>query len=199
MSGAVRDIDPDLLVLERVADGDVEAFAELVDRHRDRLVRLCHRMLGDREEARDAAQDVLVKVFRHAGRFRPRGKVSTWLHSIAVNHCLNRLRRRKIVRFFGFEDFGDGGDEESGPVFDPADDAPDPGRRAESRDRWRRTRRHIDALPVNQRAVVVLAKLEGLSYKEVAQTLGVTVGAVESRLFRAMRRLETLAQEESPE
>ena len=86
--------DPDRGVLARVAEGDVESFGVLVERHQERLIRLCERMLGEPEEARDAAQEVFLKAFRKAGSFRPRGRVYTWLYRIAVNHCLNRLRRR---------------------------------------------------------------------------------------------------------
>lgn len=185
--------DPDRAALERVAEGDVESFTVLVERHEARLFRLCHRMLGDREEAREATQDAFLKAFRKAGSFEPRALVSTWLYRIATNGCLNRLRRRKIVRFFSFGDLagGDarGGDAEDDPTFDPVDEAADPAERLASRRRWRRTRKRIDALPASQRAVLVLAKFEGLSYREIARALEITESAVESRLHRAMKKL----------
>jgi RNA polymerase sigma-70 factor, ECF subfamily len=180
--------DPDWGVLTRVAEGDTESFGVLVQRHQDRLVRLCERMLGDREEAREAAQDVFVKAFRKAATYRPRGQVYTWLYRIAVNHCLNRLRRRKLVRFLSFGEAGSPGEDRE-TAFDPADDAPDAATRIETRERWQRTRKLIDELPAGQRAVLVLAKFEGLSYRQIAETLEITEGAVESRLFRAMQRL----------
>lgn len=189
--------DPDAEVLARVAAGDTAAFEALVRRHQDRLVGVCQRLLGDREEARDAAQEVFLKAFRKAGSYRPRGRVSTWLYRIAVNHCLNRLRRRKVVRFlsFGSPEGALGDDPPTRPSRpDPEDPAPDPHATLEARRRWAATRRAIDRLPEGQRAVLVLAKFEGLSYREIAEVLGITVGAVESRLFRAMRSLE-VAQE----
>ncbi len=183
--------DPEWGILTRVAEGDVESFGVLVGRHEERLVRLCERMLGDAEAARDAAQEVFLKAFRNAGRYRPRGKVYTWLYRIAVNHCLNLMRRRKLVRFLSFGEVGRPTTESEGPEvdFDPADDAPDAADRLATRERWQRTRRLIDKLPPGQRAVLVLAKFEGLSYREIAATLEITEGAVESRLFRAMRTL----------
>lgn len=187
-AGGAGSADPDHAVLVRVADGDLDAFEELVRRHQDRLHRLCERMLHDREEARDATQDVFVKVFRKAGRFEPRGKVSTWMYRIAVNHCLNVLRRRKIVRMIPL--VGGGGEDEEPREWLPRDDAPGPDRRLAARRRWAATRRAIDGLPPTQRAVLVLAKFEGLAYKEIAEVLGITGSAVESRLFRAMRNLE---------
>jgi RNA polymerase sigma-70 factor (ECF subfamily) len=180
--------DPDREVLARVAAGEVEAVSTIVERHQDRLRSVCPRLLGDREAARDAVQEVFLKAYRKAGSFRPRGKVSTWLYRIAVNHCLNRLRRRKLVRFLSFGETGPAGQDREA-AFDPADEAPDAATRAEARERWQRTRELIDQLPAGQRAVLVLAKFEGLSYRQIAETLEITEGAVESRLFRAVQRL----------
>lgn len=195
---AVEDADRE--ALQRVADGDVDAFAALVERHEQRLVGLCTRLLGDREEARDAAQEAFLKAFRAAAGYRPRGQVYTWLYRIAVNHCLNRLRRRRLVRFLSLGGGGERGAQGEAPIFDPPSDAPGPLDELAARRRWRRARRAIAALPPNQRAVLVLARHEGLAYKEIAEVLGITVGAVESRLVRAMRRLTAaMADDEGAE
>lgn len=188
--------DVDWQLLAATANGAGDAFAPLVERHQDRLIRLCERLLGDREEARDAAQEIFLKVFRHAGDAEPRGRFSTWLHRIALNHCFNRLRRRKIVRFFSFERMGAAGGEER-PPFEPPDGRPDAEAELLTRERWRRTRQAIDGLPENQRAVLLLSRFEGLSQREIAETLGITEGAVESRLVRAMRRLNRLEAQET--
>jgi RNA polymerase sigma-70 factor (ECF subfamily) len=180
--------DPDRGTLARVAEGDTESFGLLVSRHQDRLVRLCERLLGNPEEARDAAQEVFLSAFRKAAGFTPQGKVYTWLYRIAVNHCLNRLRRRRLVRFFSFGELGPKNHEDT-PPFEPEDPHPDPDRRLEARRRWSATRRAIEALPGSQRAVLVLTKLEGFSYRETAEILDISLSAVESRLFRAMRNL----------
>jgi RNA polymerase sigma-70 factor (ECF subfamily) len=119
--------DDDWAALARVAAGDLDAFAPLVDRHRARVARLCERFLGDREEALDAAQEVFLRAFRHAGRAEPRGALSTWLHRIAVNLCLNRLRRRRLVRFLALTPAGPGAVEEL-PTLEPADAGADPER-----------------------------------------------------------------------
>jgi len=189
-SGIATPVDPGWEALARVAAGDAGAFNTLVDRHQERLLHLCERLLADVEEARDAAQEVFLKAFRKAGEVRPQGQVYTWLYRIAVNHCLNRLRRRKLVRFLRWED----PEERDAPAFDPPDPGADPAAALDSRRRWQATRRAIGQLPENQRAVLVLVRFEGLSYKQAAEVLGITEGAVESRLFRAMRRIET-AQE----
>ena len=184
------DPDPDRELLARVGAGDGAAFEELVERHHRRLLRVCERLLGDREEARDAVQEVLLKVLRKAGGFRPRALVSTWLYRIAVNHCLNVLRRRRIVRMLSLTGTHDDGEEER--ALDPVEERPGPQQQLAARREWRRVQRAIAALPPGQRAVLVLVRLEGLAYREVAETLGITLGAVESRLVRAMRALERL-------
>jgi RNA polymerase sigma-70 factor, ECF subfamily len=186
--------DPGWEALARVAAGEVEAFALLVESHQERLLRLCERLLGDAEEARDAVQEVFLKAYRKAGEFRPQGQVYTWLYRIAVNHCLNRLRRQKLVRFVRWESPEEG----EAPAFDPVDAAPDPAAALAARSRWRATRRAIERLPANQRAVLILARFEGLSYRQIAEVLGITEGAVESRLFRAMRRVEAAQEGEAP-
>lgn len=190
-SAAPEPEDADRAILQRVAAGDGEAFAELVERHQQRLLNLCQRMLGDPEAARDAAQDVFLKIYRKASSYRPRGQVYTWMYRIATNHCLNLLRRRKIVRFLSFADAGTPAGDQDGEALElqPIDEGPGAEERLASRRRWRRARELIDQLPPGQRAVLILAKFEGLSYREIAEVLAITEAAVESRLFRAMRRL----------
>lgn len=185
-----RDLDWQLLA--RVAEGDDDAFTTLVERHQARLVRLCERLLHDHDEALDAAQEVFLKTYRKAGSLKPRGQLYTWLYRVATNNCLNRLRRRKVVRFLPLSP----PDSAAAERWEPADAAPGPERRLEDRRRWLATRSAIEQLAPNQRAVLVLARFEGLPYKEIAELLGISVGAVEGRLFRALRRLSELAPEE---
>ena len=108
------------------------------------------------------------------------------MYRVATNHCLNRLRRRKIVRFLPLI----GESDQDAPAIQPVDGAPGPEQALASRQRWAATQSAIASLPDNQRTVLVLAKFEGLSYRQIAETLDITEGAVESRLFRAMRNLE---------
>jgi len=177
----------DAVLVARARDGDVRARDVLVERYADRVARIAHRRLRDPEEARDAAQEVFLKAFRSAGSYRPQGQVYTWLYRIAVNHCLNKLRRRRIVRFLRWTDPAD---PDETPPFDPPDETPDAAAALATREQWRTTRQAIAALPENQRAVLILTRFEGLSYRQIAEVLGITEGAVESRLFRAMRRLQ---------
>jgi RNA polymerase sigma-70 factor (ECF subfamily) len=113
---------------------------------------------------------------------------------MTTNHCLNVLRRRRLVRMLPFT--GGGADEEL-PAFDPPDPRPDPHAELAARRAWQRLALAVAALPPSQRAVLVLVRWEGLSYRDAAEALGISLGAVESRLVRAMRRLAA-AQEEGP-
>jgi len=178
--------DSDWQLLSLTAAGHEDAFRQLVERHQDRLVGLCQRLLGDREEAMDAAQEVLLKTYGRAGSLEPRGELFTWMYRVATNHCLNRIRRRKLAQFLSLTP--DPGGEV--PNLDPADDAPDALATLESRRRWQRTLEEIAALPESQRVVLILARFEGLPYRQIGEILGISEGAVESRLFRAMRRLQ---------
>lgn len=184
--------DRDWELVERLAAGDEGALGDIVRAHQERLLALCRRLLGSRDAAEDAVQEVFLKLYRRAGRLRPRGRLYTWLYRVATNHCLNRLRRRRIVRFVPLARSVDPADE-----LDPADQRADPERAAAARQSWGAVERLVASLPANQRVVLVLARYEGLSYREIAETLGITEGAVESRLVRAMRNLRARAQESS--
>ncbi|MDQ3154733.1 MAG: RNA polymerase sigma factor SigM [Actinomycetota bacterium] len=157
--------------------GDPQAFAELVRRHRGRMWAVALRTVRDPEEAADALQDAFVSAFRAAGSFRGHAQVSTWLHRIVVNACLDRVRARR-------------------PLGPPPEDGP--GEPAATRDAIaeRETRLAVDdalaLLPVGQRAAVVLVDVHGYSVAESAVLLGVAEGTVKSRCARARGKLAVL-------
>jgi len=189
-----QDAVDDWQLLALAGEGDEDAFRRIVERHQDRLVRLCQRLLHDREEALDAAQEVFLKAYGKAGKLKPQGELYTWLYRVATNYCFNKLRRRRIVQFLPI-----GNSLEEEPLGrEPSDQAPAPDRQLAARERWRATRDAISRLPESQRAVLVLAKFEGLSYRQIAETLQITEGAVESRLFRAMRNLSRAQESTRP-
>ena len=157
------------------AAGDEAAFGELVRRHRDRLWAVALRTLGDREEAADALQDALLSAYRAAGRFRGDSAVTTWLHRIVVNACLDRVRRRKARPTVPLPESGPG---------EPA--APEGYAAAETA---LAVRAALDQLPAEQRAALVLLEIQGYSVAEVAAILGVPEGTVKSRCARARARL----------
>jgi RNA polymerase sigma-70 factor, ECF subfamily len=166
------------LITAHVA-GDPLAFTELVRRHRDRMWAIALRTLGDPEEAADAVQDAFISVFRSAGGFRGQAQVSTWLHRIVVNACLDRIRRNRARPTSPLPDAGPG---EPALALDAVAD--------------RESRMAVDdalgALPVEQRAAVVLVDVEGYSVAETAQMLGIAEGTVKSRCARGRARLAVL-------
>ena len=164
----------DAALLAAHVAGDPDAFAELVRRHRDRLWAVALRTLGDREEAADAVQDALISTYRAAGSFRGDSAVTTWLHRVVVNACLDRVRRRTA--------------RPTVPL--PDDDAlyaePDiAGRVATSLD----VTAALATLPAEQRAALVLVDMQGWSVDEAARILGVAPGTIKSRCARGRARL----------
>lgn len=183
MSPDDRDPRSDAELLSAHVAGDRDAFAELFRRHRDRLWAVALRTLSDREEAADALQEAMVSAFRRAGSFRGEAAVTTWLHRIVVNACLDRVRRRRPRPV----DPLPGDDEDpTGPRLPPAPDTTD--RSATTLD----VAAALARLPVEQRAAIVLVDLEGYAVADAAAALGVPVGTVKSRCARGRARLVPL-------
>jgi RNA polymerase sigma-70 factor (ECF subfamily) len=167
--------------------GESDAFAELVRRHRDRLWSVALRTLGDREEAADAVQDALLSAHRAAARFRGDSAVTTWLHRIVVNACLDRVRRRQSHPTVPLPDGTRQQDQDGIGVTGPEPAAP-----AIDHDTAMVVREALAQLPVEQRAALVLVDLQGYSVAEVAEILGVAEGTVKSRCARGRARLAVM-------
>lgn len=172
-------------LLKRAAQGDERAFEQLVGRYQQAVFNTIYRYTGNREDVQDLAQEVFIKVWQNAAKFKGRSRFSTWLYRIVVNHCLNyrRKHRRPHVSL----------DEmvEQGNIPDPLIVKPDP----EQRRKVELVRRAIDELPERQRMALILAQFEERSYAEIAQIMKVSVSSVESLIFRARRALrERLAK-----
>ncbi|WP_435771924.1 RNA polymerase sigma factor SigM [Nocardioides sp. SYSU DS0651] len=176
--------------------GDAEAFGVLFRRHRDRLWAVALRTCGDRETAADGLQDGLVAAFRRADSFRGDAAVTTWLHRVVVNACLDRLRAQRVRRAEPLPDDLDFGDRDDGGVARqvavPPTAAADPVEHTVMTDRRERVRAALATLPLEQRAAVVLVDMEGYSVAEVAEMLGCAAGTVKSRCSRARARLAGL-------
>lgn len=171
---AAAPTDADLIA--RHASGDPQAFSELVRRHRDRMWAVAMRTLRDPEEAADALQDAFISAFRAAGNFRAESQVTTWLHRIVVNACLDRVRRKQARPTVPLAESGF--NEPAAPRDSMSD-----------RETHLVISQALDQLPEEQRAPIVLVDIEGYSVSETAQLLGIAEGTVKSRCARGRAKL----------
>lgn len=185
--------DPDKLLLEGVADGSEESLRELMARHKEKVFRYVYRVLRNEADAADVVAATFVRVYRSAGRFQPRAKVSTWIYTIATNLCRDHLRREKRRRLFRslFEtrQVADGG--EGGVLADTiaADDLSAP-QVLEQSECLAQLRALINALPLKLKQPFILCVLEDHSQKDCARILGVSEKTVETRIYRARKLLQ---------
>ena len=174
--------DEDLALVERHRRGDPTAFDEVFERYQRLVYSVALRLSGDRERAADLTQEIFLRIYRHLGRFEGRSSLDTWIYRVAINCCRSRLSRRRPKT----QSLPDAAAE---MVEELRDRAPNPERRAISRDAGRRLGRALTSLPAAFREAVVLRDVEGLTYKEIAEVLGVRIGTVRSRIARGRERL----------
>lgn len=181
------------LLVEAFRKGKPGAFEAIVRAHQDRVYSFCARMLSDREDALDAAQEVFLSAWRNLSRFRGEAALSTWLLRIAANRCLNRIRRRKSVSEREAPWPESTGEDGEGIIFQPAGGENDhPDRLAETGEMREILTEALSQLDPGSRWMVLLSDVEGFSYEEIAALAEVPLGTVKSRLHRArmaMRRL----------
>jgi RNA polymerase sigma-70 factor, ECF subfamily len=185
---------PDAELLAAHVAGDRDAFAELFNRHRDRLWAVALRTMGNPHDAADGLQDGLVAAYRRADTFRGDAAVTTWLHRVVVNACLDRLRSAKVRRADALpDDLEDhAGRGSSYTSTDPRDD---PEQAAIADDRRRAVLEALATLPAEQRAALVLVDMEGYPVSEVARMLECAEGTVKSRCSRGRERLAGLLRD----
>jgi RNA polymerase sigma-70 factor (ECF subfamily) len=190
MPGTVTEGDgaSDKELLKRHVAGDPDAFAELFRRHRDRLWAVALRTLADPEEAADALQEALISAFRNAGQFRGESAVTTWLHRVVVNACLDRVRRRTVRAADPLPE------DDRAPELASAGQ-PDP---AEAEELRLDVMAALNALNADQRAAIVLVDMEGYSVDEAARILDCAPGTIKSRCARGRAKLAPLLRHLRP-
>lgn len=183
--------DQELNLVRRCLAGEDEAFEELVHGYQNMVFNLAYRFLTSRQEAEDLSQEVFLKVFRSLDTFRRASSLKTWIYRITTNMALNRLkwlRRRLRHRQLSIDA---GAEEEMPPMSESLPDlGPGPDRRLHGAQIEKRLQLAIDELSDEQKAVVILRDIEGLSYEEIAETLGINIGTVKSRLARGRANLQ---------
>ena len=177
--------------------GDAEAFGRLFTRHRNRLWAVALRTMGDPHDAADGLQDGMSAAYRRADSFRGEAAVTTWLHRVVVNACLDRLRAAKVRRTEALPDDVDE-QRDRGSTLTATTATDDPEEAAIRDERRRALLAALATLPAEQRAALVLLDMEGHSVAEVAQMLDCAEGTVKSRCFRGRAKLAELLGDLDP-
>ena len=173
-------------IVRKVLGGDANAFETLVLEYEKNVYNIALRMTGNREDAADMTQEAFIKAYNSLQSFRGDSKFSVWLYRIVSNVCLDFLRsknRRPTVSLSVEDD--DGEDTQ----LDVADESQSPELLLDRKLTRESVRRGLDSLPPDYRQILLLREIQGLSYDEIAQALGLEVGTVKSRIFRARKRL----------
>ncbi len=177
-------------LVARAREGDRSAFARLVERHSVSVYNLTLRIVGNREDAEEAAQDVFVRAYRSLDRFRGDSRFSTWLYRIAVNVSLSSARRSR--RDLSTTSLSEPEDDEDGLPMQLPDPSTDPAERFEQAEFRDQVRNMVAALPPIYSAVISMYHMQSLSYDEIAEALKLPIGTVKARLFRARVALRKL-------
>jgi RNA polymerase sigma-70 factor, ECF subfamily len=180
--------DPDVELMQRVRDGDSAAFRDLFSKYGNSLVNFAYRFVGNRDRAEELAQDAFLQIYRARARYEPRARFTTYLYRVATNLCLNELRRFEYQGKIDPLD-GSGEDSEESSRELPDERLPAIEEHLAGQEAARRIEMVLDALPPNQKSALLLSRVEGFSYQEVAECLETSESAVKSLIFRATQTL----------
>lgn len=184
-------MDDDRELVMSALGGDQQAFARLVEAYQSAVYNLAYRMLSDSGEAEDAAQEAFIRAYRHLGSYDVTRSFKTWLLSITSNHCIDRIRKRRLI-WLSLDDIL--------PIHPAlASTEPDPEEAAVERERSAMIQKMLAELSPEHRAVIVLHYWYAMSCAEIAETLGTTESTVKSRLFRARQSLAAQMQSQMDE
>lgn len=172
----------DEITLAQAQKGDAQAFERLVTPWEDMVWRVCWHYMEQREDAQDAAQEVMLRAWRSIGAFRGHCSVETWLYRICVTVCVDALRKRRLRTGPSMEALQAAG-------FDPADGSPTPEETVQAGEFHAELREALRNLPEDMRTALMLSAVEGRSYEEIGQITGAPLGTVKSRIGRAREKL----------
>lgn len=180
------------LLIERAKSGDVESFETLIRNHQSYAYNIAYRMIGNEEDAKDAAQEALIKVFKNISAFKGDSAFSTWLYRIVMNTCKDLLRKRKpneISMDKGYET------DEGEVHLEIEDNTNDPVSKYEQKEVRVTIKSALDELPENYKSVVILREIQGMSYDEISEIEDIPVGTVRSRINRGRKILREILKD----
>jgi RNA polymerase sigma-70 factor (ECF subfamily) len=194
MDKTPREVDAELV--QAILDGDPSAYRGLVERYQGRVYALICGMVRDREEARDLTQDAFIKAYKNLDRFRLESSYYTWLYRIAMNVAIDHIRKMKKRKHEAFDE-GIAARDGDGAIA-AAHDRGNPDKALGRKQLSAQIFDALDKLSPDHRQVIVLREIEGLSYKEIAETMEIAEGTVMSRLFYARRKLRDVLKAHLP-
>ena len=178
--------EEELAVVQRVQRGDVNAFEDLVAAYEKNVYNLALRMTGNAQDAEDMAQEAFIKAYNSLFSFRGESKFSVWLYRIVSNVCLDFLRKKNKQSTVSLSMEDDDGEDSQ---LDLPDLSQSPEELLEKKLTREAVQRGLAALPEDARQILLLREIQGLSYEEIGETLGLESGTVKSRIFRARKKL----------
>lgn len=191
---ASREEDTEMVLAVR--DGDQLAYRSLVEKYQERIYHMVYGMVRNREDARDVTQEAFVKAYKSLDKFRLESSFYTWIYRIAMNRSIDYLRKRKRSGESEFDEQIATRDAQGG--IDEAHHQDSPARTLQRKRLYARIMDAMQELPEDQRQVVLLRELEGMSYREIAEAMEIPEGTVMSRLYYARKKLQKLLADERP-
>lgn len=188
--------DVEQMLLKRSQQGEIKAFEELIAKHQLLAYNIAYRIMGNEEDAKDATQEALIKVFKHLNSFNGDSQFSTWLYRIVVNSCKDLLRKSNRQKVVSIDNAFETDDGEI--PFELKDEKLTPEESVIQHETSYTVQKAIKSLPEQNRTVIVLRDIQGLSYDEIASIEGVPIGTVKSRIKRGRDMLkEVLIKDQS--
>ncbi len=178
------------LLLEKAKDGDVASFEELIEGYQKKIFNLAYRIIGNYDDAADMAQEALIRIFRSIASFKEQSSFSTWIYRITTNVCLDEIRKRKNKKVISLDEEIRMEDGEMKRQFMSDDIQPDAA--AEQKELRTIVSNAINSLPEDQKIVITLRDIQGLSYDEISTVLNCPAGTVKSRINRARQALKNV-------
>ena len=188
-----EEADSDWAIVQRVQQGDVASFDQLILKYRERVFGVIYNMTSNREDAADLTQDAFIKAFQSINRFQGQSSFFTWLYRIAINSTLTHLRKNRLRTFFSLEKV-DENDRQSAEVIEALTDTAGAERDTFVRELQERLNEALQKLSIKHRTVVTLFEIDGLSHQVIAEILKCSVGTVRSRVHYAKQLLQAELQ-----